>query len=82
MGARSDLGVLLTTWKDDLDDSGRFVRVLRWPSQGRSSSGRNERMDHLRALWSGGLAGYAVIAVAQGDEFMDVEEFIAQPPVA
>lgn len=64
-GARSDLGVLLTTWDDDLDDTGRFVRVLGWRSQGRSPSGLNERLDHLRTLWSGGLAGYAVVATAQ-----------------
>lgn len=64
-GARSDLGVLLTTWADDLDETGRFVRVLGWRSQGRSPAGLNERMDHLRTLWSGGLAGYAVVAKAQ-----------------
>ncbi len=64
-GARSDLGVLLTTWEDDLDESGRFVRVLGRRSQGRSPSGLNERMDHLRALWSGGLAGYVVVAKAK-----------------
>lgn len=64
-GARSDLGVLLTTWADDLDETGRFVRVLGWRSQGRSPAGLNERKDHLRTLWSGGLAGYAVIATAQ-----------------
>lgn len=64
-GARSDLGVLLTTWADDLDETGRFVRVLGWRSQGRSPSGLNERMDHLRTLWSGGLAGYAVVAKAK-----------------
>lgn len=64
-GAYSDLGVLLTTWDDDLDETGRFVRVLGWRSQGRSPSGLNERMDHLRTLWSGGLAGYAVVATAK-----------------
>jgi hypothetical protein len=64
-GARSDLGVLLTTWEDDLDGTGRFVRVLGWRSQGRSPSGLNERMDHLRTLWSGGLAGYVVVAKAK-----------------
>lgn len=64
-GARSDLGVLLTTWEDDLDETGRFVRVLGWRSQGRSPSGLNERMDHLRTLWSGGLAGYVVVAKAK-----------------
>jgi len=64
-GARSDLGVLLTTWTDDLDESGRFVRVIGWRSQTRSSDGLNERLDHLRTLWSGGLAGYAVLATAR-----------------
>lgn len=64
-GARSKLGVLLTTWADDLDEAGRFVRVLGWRSQGRSPSGLNERMDHLRTLWSGGLAGYVVLAKAR-----------------
>ncbi len=64
-GARSDLGVLLTTWTDDLDESSRFVRVIGWRSQARSPAGLNERLDHLRTLWSGGLAGYAVLATAQ-----------------
>lgn len=64
-GSRSDLGVLLTTWADDLDETGRFVRVLGWRSQARSTAGLTERMDHLRTLWSGGLAGYAVVATAQ-----------------
>lgn len=64
-GARSDLGVLLTTWTDDLDESGRFVRVIGWRPQARSPAGLNERLDHLRTLWSGGLAGYAVLATAQ-----------------
>jgi hypothetical protein len=64
-GARSDLGVLLTTWTDDLDESGRFVRVIGWRSQARSPAGLNERLDHLRTLWSGGLAGYAILATAQ-----------------
>jgi hypothetical protein len=64
-GARSDLGVVLTTWEDDLDETGRFVRVLGWRAQLRSPSGLNERVDHLRTLWSGGLAGYAVVAKAK-----------------
>lgn len=64
-GARSSLGVLLTTWADDLDETGRFVRVLGWPSQERSPAGLNERRDHLRTLWSGGLAGYTIVATAR-----------------
>lgn len=64
-GAHSDFGVLLTTWESDLDETGHFVRVLDTHAQTRSSPGLNERMDHLRTLWSGGLAGYAVIATAK-----------------
>lgn len=64
-GARSELGVLLTTWEDDLDGTGRFVRVLGPRAQGHSTPGLNERMDQLRTLWSGGLAGYAVLAKAR-----------------
>lgn len=64
-GARSNLGVLLKTWVDDLDESGRYVRVLGGQPPGRLSSGLSERIEHLRTLWSGGLAGYAVIATAK-----------------
>ncbi len=64
-GASSNLGVILTTWEDDLDATGRFVRVLGWRVQSRSLPGLNERVDHLRTLWSGGLAGYAVVAKAK-----------------
>lgn len=64
-GAHSAIGVLLTTWEDDLDDDRRFIRVLGWRSQERSPSGFGERVDHLRTLWSGGLAGYAVVAKAK-----------------
>jgi hypothetical protein len=64
-GARSGRGVMLTTWEDDLDEAGRFVRVAGWLSQGRSPAGLSQRMDHLRTLWSGGLAGYAVVAKAK-----------------
>jgi hypothetical protein len=64
-GSRSDLGVLLTTWVDDLDETGRFVRVLGWPTQEKSPNGLNERIDHLRTLWCGGLAGYAIVATAK-----------------
>lgn len=67
-GARADLGVLLTTWEDDLDKSGHFVRVGWWRLQVRSSAGLNERLDHLRMLWSGGLAGYTVLATAKDAE--------------
>jgi hypothetical protein len=64
-GAHSELGVLLTTWDDQTDETGRFVKVLGWHSGEHSSSGLKERTDHLRTLWSGGLAGYAVVAKAR-----------------
>jgi hypothetical protein len=73
-GARSDLGVLVTKWADDLHKSGHFVRVLGWRSQAGSPAGLNERMDHLRTLWSGGLAGYVVVATAQ-DTRRSLERF-------
>ncbi len=63
-GARSEHGVLLRAWADDIDDNDRYVRVLGWQTQVLSPRGLNERIDHLRALWSGGLAGYVVIATA------------------
>lgn len=64
-GSCSDLGVILTTWEDDRDASGRFVRVYGWRGQERSRPGLGERLDHLRALWAGGLAGYALVASAE-----------------
>lgn len=64
-GARSDLGVLLITWEDDLDGTKRFARVLGPRAKEQSGQGLNERVDHLRILWSGGLAGYTVLAKAR-----------------
>lgn len=64
-GARSELGVLLIAWEDDLDGTERFVRVLGPRAREQSTQGLNERVDHLRTLWSGGLAGYAVLAKAR-----------------
>jgi hypothetical protein len=64
-GARSSSGVLLTTWTDELD--GRFARVSGWEPNdiGKSLAGLHERIDQLRMLWAGGLAGYAVLAKAK-----------------
>lgn len=66
-GSHSDMGVLLTTWSDELHDSGRFVQVLgsKARAEPKPKQGLNERIDHLRILWSGGLAGYTVIATAK-----------------
>src|SRR5205085_1529021 len=63
-GAMTPHGVVLLVWADEI----RFgwVRVLRLSGlEPRTDSvGRRERVDHLRLLWSGGMAGYAVIAHA------------------
>lgn len=64
-GARSDLFVLLTSWEDGLDATRRFVRALGKLPPEHSHPGFNERIDHLRTLWSGGIAGYTVIAKAK-----------------
>ncbi|PPU07892.1 HNH endonuclease signature motif containing protein [Xanthomonas arboricola] len=63
-GAMTSEGVLLVAWADE--ERFGWVRVLRLrDSPPRVDSvGRRERIDHLRLLWSGGLAGYAVIAQA------------------
>lgn len=66
-GAYSDREALLITWEDELDKTRRFVRVLLGKSNERPSLGLNERIDHLRMLWSGGLAGYAVVATAKDE---------------
>lgn len=65
-GAHNKDGVLLRTWADEFDDSGKFVRVL-GSTESRASNqspGLPERIDHLRMLWAGGFAGYAVTATA------------------
>lgn len=64
-GARSDKGVLLTTWDDDLGQGGRYVCVFDRKARTHHSSGLSERIDHLRTMWSGGLAGYAIVAKAK-----------------
>jgi HNH endonuclease len=65
-GAHTRRGVLLRTWADETANNGAFVKVLFAPEQhgGNKSPGLPERVDHLRMLWSGGLAGYVVMAKA------------------
>ncbi|MGJ7500732.1 HNH endonuclease [Variovorax sp. ZT5P49] len=65
-GARNADGVLLRVWTHDLSPDGRYVPVLagRSAKRTRASPGLPERIDQLRILWSGGIAGYAVLATA------------------
>ena len=66
-GAHSERGILLRTWADDFSLKERQVTVLGEPAdyQARDSYGLDERIRHLRALWSGGVAGYTVIVTAK-----------------
>jgi len=65
--ASSNGGILLRTWADDFSSREKRVGVLGAPAdyQERDSYGLDERIRHLRALWSGGVAGYTVIATAK-----------------
>ena len=65
-GASNGDGILLRTWLDDYESAKRRVKVLGWePRVGtRESSGLNERIQHLRTLWEGGVPAYTVIATA------------------
>jgi hypothetical protein len=64
-GAQIGEAVLLRTWSDEL--AGRTLRVLDMAdaNQIARSRGLDERIDHLKALWQDGLAGYTIIATAR-----------------
>jgi hypothetical protein len=66
-GAHGRLGVLLRTWSDEVDVLERHVKVLGPEAEilANKSAGLPERIDHLRILWAGGLAGYVVMATAR-----------------
>jgi hypothetical protein len=67
-GARRADTILLRTWSDEAQwGSLRRVMVLREPGGYRAdeSLGWRERIEHVRALWSGGIAGYVVVAEVQ-----------------
>jgi hypothetical protein len=62
-GAVNGNAILLRTWTDEFTRIDRRVIVLkdyRRPG-GTTSGGLNERKEHLRALWKGGIPGYVVI---------------------
>jgi len=58
---QAPFAILLRTW--DHDQHNGYVRVLRSIND-TANPGRSERIEHLRALWAGGLPGYTVIATA------------------
>jgi hypothetical protein len=66
-GAQNGNTIVLRTWGDEYDSSRKTIRILRdRASRDMSDSpGLNERISHLRALWSGNIAGYTVMANAQ-----------------
>jgi hypothetical protein len=56
-----------TRWSWGAHSDERFVRVLGWKAGAtrNASTGLDERIDHLRTLWAGGLAGYTAVATAK-----------------
>lgn len=65
-GARRDNVVVLRTWADEYDVSSRRIAVLRRDMLlGDPSAGLDERVQHLKAIWTGGIGAYAIIATAQ-----------------
>ena len=69
-GAQAGNTILLRTWADEFSSRERRVTVLQEPAgyQERESYGLDERIRHLRILWGGGVAGYAVIATAKATD--------------
>jgi hypothetical protein len=63
-GARNGDALLLRTWTDEYRNKERKVTVLREPEalELSESFGLDERVVQLKALWQGGLAGYAIVA--------------------
>ncbi len=63
-GARNGDALLLRTWTDEYRNKERKVTVLREPEalELSESFGLDERIVQLKALWQGGLAGYAIVA--------------------
>jgi hypothetical protein len=69
---------LLRAWDDEYAFKERKLRVLDFadPRQSSASFGLDERIVHLKALWEGGVAGYAVIATAK-DKHVSPREILA-----
>lgn len=64
-GAETDNVIVLRTWEDECIVRERRVAVLRQRTLMESASaGLDERVQHLKAIWNGGVAAYTVIAIA------------------
>ncbi|CAE6821386.1 hypothetical protein R70006_06215 [Paraburkholderia domus] len=64
-GAEKDNVIVLRTWEDQCIVRERRVAVLHQRTLVESvSAGLDERIQHLKAIWKGGVAAYTVIAVA------------------
>ncbi|MBY4870752.1 hypothetical protein K6W76_30365 [Burkholderia anthina] len=64
-GAQRDHVIVLRTWEDQCIVRERRVAVLHQRTLMESASaGLDERVQHLKAIWQGGTAAYAVIAMA------------------
>ncbi|WP_244103163.1 HNH endonuclease [Burkholderia gladioli] len=64
-GAQRDQVIVLRTWEDQCLVRERRVAVLHQRTLMESASaGLDERVQHLKAIWQGGIAAYTVIAAA------------------
>lgn len=63
-GARAGDAIVLRAWQDEYRGRERKVTVLREPAalDLSESFGVDERIVQLKAIWAGGIAGYAVLA--------------------
>jgi len=65
-GAQQNNVMVLRTWSDQYDLKARRVAVLRVQTLAESVSvGLDERIQHLKAIWRGGIAAYTIIATAE-----------------
>lgn len=68
-GARADSFIVLQVWEDRQvrREDGRWALLLgaREGYAPGDRHGSDERYAHVKALWSGGIAGYAIVAVAK-----------------
>ena len=64
-GAKKDHVVVLRTWADECNFRERRVAVLHQSTLMESASaGLDERVQHIKAIWKGGVAAYTVMATA------------------
>ena len=64
-GAENDHVIVLRVWEDEYNFQVRQVAVMDQKTlMASASAGLDERIQHLKAIWRGGVAAYAVIATA------------------